>query len=280
MRRRLLWLVAAGLLAGSGAIGAGWLYQRRQLTALQEDLIRAGRQSAGIAVWQPESLPAPVARYFRFALPEAMPIRIVRLRQRGTVRTDLESDRWMPFTADHLVAPAAIGFLWNARVEIAPLLHVRVRDALSGGQGSGKVDLLSAFTISAAGGTPEMNSGALHRFLAEAVWYPTALIPSERLQWSPIDATRALATLRGGDVSVSLEFRFGESGEVTGIYTPGRWGTFDGGYQQRGWEGYFRKYARMSGILVPEEGEVGWYLDGQWQSVWRGTVTAFQIEAR
>src|SRR5688572_7450692 len=42
--------------------------------------------------------------------------------------------------------------------------------------GSGHVGLLSAFAVSAAAATPEMNSGSLHRYLAEAVWYPTALL--------------------------------------------------------------------------------------------------------
>jgi hypothetical protein len=138
-------------------------------------------------------------------------------QQIGTLRTDVRSDRWMPFEAEHLVAPATIGFLWNARVNVAPLLHVRVRDAFLAGQGSGNVSLLSAFNVSADGGTPEMNSGSLHRFLAEAVWYPTALLPSPKLQWSPIHANRARDAHDAG-LTVSLEFRFAETGEVTGIY--------------------------------------------------------------
>jgi hypothetical protein len=80
--------------------------------------------------------------------------------------------------------------VWNARVQVAPLVHVCVRDALIEGKGSGQVSLLSAFTMNAAADTPEMNSGSLHRYLAEAVWYPTALLPSSQLMWSALDATR------------------------------------------------------------------------------------------
>ena len=61
-------------------------------------------------------------------------------------------------------------FLWTARAEIAPLLHVPVKDSLVGGQGSGQVALLSAVPVASADATLEMNSGSLHRFLAEAVW--------------------------------------------------------------------------------------------------------------
>ena len=184
----------------------------------------------------------------------------------------------MPFEAQHLVAPHADGFLWNARVALAPLLHVRVRDGFIDGQGSGQVSLFSAFTVSSDAGSPQINSGALHRFLAEAVWYPTALLPSSKLQWSGIDATTAVASLTEHGVAVSLEFRFAETGEVTGIYTPARWGKFSGGYEQRPWEGHFRNYEQRAGVWIPREGEVGWYVDDQWYSVWKGTVVAFDTE--
>jgi hypothetical protein len=183
----------------------------------------------------------------------------------------------MSFEAEHLVVPAAAGFLWNARVRVAPFLHVRVRDALIDGIGAGQVSLLSAFTVGAAAGGVEMNSGSLHRYLAEAVWYPTALRPGPRLQWTPIDATRALATLTNHRVSVSLEFRFAPGGEVAGIYTPARWGTFPGGYRQVPWEGHFRDYRERDGMLVPTHGEVGWYIDDEWRAVWRGTVAAYRV---
>jgi hypothetical protein len=88
-------------------------------------------------------------------------------------------------------------------------------------------------------GSPEINSGSLHRFLAEAVWYPWALLPSASLTWQPIDDSRAMATLAAGDTTVSLEFRFSPNGEVTDIYTPARWGKFDGRYAKAAWEGHF-----------------------------------------
>jgi hypothetical protein len=163
-------------------------------------------------------------------------------------------------------------------VTIAPFLHVRVRDAFLEGSGSGHVSLLSAFPVSDDAGTPEMSSGSLHRFLAEAVWYPTALLPTANLRWTPVDSRRAVATLTTHNPSVSLEFRFAATGEVTGIYTPARWGTFGGGYQQRAWEGHFRDYRARGGVVVPSGGDVGWYIGDEWQPVWRGTLTEFSTE--
>jgi uncharacterized protein DUF6544 len=262
---------------------AMWIGTRRQRSALTADterLIRAGAAHAARSAIGEQALaglPPPVARYLRLALPVEKAIQQVRITQTGTLRTDATAERWMAFEAEHLVVPAAIAFLWNARVQVAPLLHVRVRDSLIEAFGSGQVSLMSAFTVSAATGGLEMNSGSLHRYLAEAVWYPSALLPSSQLQWTPIDAMTALATLTNDGVSVSLEFRFAHSGEVTGIYTPARWGTFAGGYKQVPWEGHFREYRRRDDILVPTHAEVGWYIDGEWRAVWKGTVTAYQI---
>lgn len=223
-----------------------------------------------------ESLPAPVVRYLRLALPHMRSIQRVRLKQVGSLRTDINRDRWMRFSAEHTVVPPATAFDWNARVAIAPLLHVRVRDALIGGRGSTRVSVLSALTLSAVSGTPEMNSGSLHRFLAEAVWYPSALLPSPTLAWTEIDATRALATLTDHGATVSLEFRFAETGEVTGIFTPQRWGRFPEGYRQVPWEGHFRDYRDRGGAVVPTEGDVGWYVGDEWRAVWKGSITRYE----
>ena len=274
-------LAVLGFLAAGFAIATviGAHRQQRGLAAQIDRLERLASSEAHVSLTQRRNeLPEPVARYLRWSLAQSNPIRTIRLKQVGTLRTDVQSARWLPFEAEHRVAPHGIGFVWNARVKIVPLLHVRVRDAYIEGEGSGQVALLSALPVSRASGTPAMNSGSLHRFLAEAVWYPTALLPSEKLRWDAIDANRALATLTDHGISVSLQFRFAETGEVTGIYTPGRWGTFGGRYEQRPWEGHFRHYAERDGVLVPTEGDVGWYVDGTWHPVWMGRITEFDVE--
>ena len=261
-----------------------WIGRRRQENEremLIERLTRATHASpaAPVDLREIDDVPVPVARYLRHALGSHRSLALVRLEQLGTLRTDVRSARWMPFRAEHIIAPHAPGFLWNARVRIAPQLHVRVRDSLVDGRGSGQVSLLSALTVAEDAGTPEMHSGSLHRYLAEAVWCPTALLPSATLQWSPIDSNSSLATLSDRGMSVSLEFRFSDAGEVTGIYTPARWGSFDGGYKQAPWEGHFRKYEEKLGLFVPTEGDVGWYFDDKWHVVWQGRITAFDLRS-
>jgi hypothetical protein len=225
------------------------------------------------------ALPPPVARYLKHVLRNEQPlIRVARLKQTGKLRTDTRSTRWLSFRAEQVVMPDVPGFVWNARVSLLPLVHLRVRDAYVGGQGSGKVSLWSAFTVAADSGRRELNSGALHRYLAEAVWYPTALLPSDALQWSALDDRKARATLTDSGETVSLEFWFNDQDEVTGVYSDGRWGKFGKDYRQTPWEGHFQNYQEQRGMLVPSEGEVGWYSSGEWAKVWEGKTTDVRYE--
>lgn len=249
--------------------------QHQAVGTLADALEKASKDKAGSSDvtigWK--SLPPSVQRYIHMALPDGCKtIVLARLRQEGRLRTDAKSKCWMPFTAVQTIAPTTAGFLWDARVGGIPGFHIQVLDSLVDGRGVGQVSLCSAIRIASDGGTPEMNSGALHRFLAEAVWSPTALLPSERLRWSAIDDNMACATLTAKGVTVSLEFRFNAAGEVVGIFTPGRWGSFGGRYVQKPWEGHFRDYVTVQGMRVPTHGEVGWYDDGVWGQVWVGKL--------
>lgn len=226
-----------------------------------------------------DAAPAPVQRYLRHVLPAGQPIFVSgRFRQAGTLRTSPRADRWMDFTAEQVLTAPAPGFAWDARVALMPLVHLQVLDSYQQGVGSGQVRLFSLVPMGSDRGTPELNSGALHRYLAEAVWFPVALLPRPGLRWTAVDDRRALATLTDHGTTVSLEFRFNAADEVEGVYSPGRWGSFEGGYQQVAWEGHFRDYFTQDGMRIPRYGEVGWYDQGTWQAVWKGRVEAAAFE--
>lgn len=268
----------------AGAVGLLLVGQARESShadAMAEGLIRDAARPASIFVDFAvlADLPPPVARYFRYALTDGQPmIRKARMRQSGVLRTAMTSETWLSFSADHLIVPPATGFLWNARVVLPLAMHLRVLDGYVAGEGSGRVTFMSAFAAATESGLPELDAGALHRYLAEAVWAPTALLPQAGVVWTPIDERSALATLSNRGTTVSLEFRFGDDGAVTGIYTPARFGHFDGAYREAPWEGHFRDYILHSGMRVPRHGEVGWYDNGELRLVWEGSVIDLHYE--
>ncbi len=268
------------LLAGV-VVRLGQVRQGEKTAALQERLEHSACRSVsqGIDLESLDTLPPPVRRYFRHVLTEGQPlIRLVRLHQSGRLRPRVQADKWLPFSAEQRVVPAARSFVWNARLAMPLAGHVRIVDSYIEGQGFARLSLLSAFTLAADTDRAELNAGELHRYLAEGVWFPTALLPQSGVTWTPLDEQIVLATLTDHETTVSLEFRFDARDEVIGIYSPGRFGRFDGAYRRLPWEGHFRDYRMQGGMRIPLYGEVGWYLDGALQLVWKGELVRVDYE--
>ena len=72
--------------------------------------------------------------------------------------------------------------------------------------------ILGLVPVVNAADDPQLRAGALQRYLAESVWFPTALLPSEGLRWTPVDEAHARATLTDHGISVTLEFEFAPGG--------------------------------------------------------------------
>jgi|KBSSwiStaDraftv2_1062776.scaffolds.fasta_scaffold40122_4 hypothetical protein len=269
------------------AIAAGAIYvpiQARQWTretAAATSALTAAvpRSLPAVSFEQLATLPPPVARYLRLALQNGQPrVASVRLEQSGRLRTGVESEQWLDFTAEETIAPEARGFVWDARLQLMPFVHAGIRDIYVGGVGDGRVALLSALTMSADRGGHELNSGELYRLLAETPWSPTLLLPSDDLSWKPIDDHRAAATLTHQGETATMEFRFNDAGEVASVYAAERPRAYSTTYVATPWEGRFSRYVTIDGMRVPSTGEVGWWVEGRWLPVWRGTVERFVVE--
>jgi hypothetical protein len=119
-----------------------------------------------------------------------------------------------------------------------------------------------------------MAAASLQRYLAEAPWAPTVLLPGGNgVRWSPIDDSSARATLIDGRTSVSIEFRFNAAGDITSVYTPARYREIRGAYVATPWEGRFTSYSDRGGMRIPTEGEVAWLLPDRRLPYWRGRLT-------
>ncbi|SER86801.1 DUF6920 family protein [Natrinema salaciae] len=221
-----------------------------------------------------DGLPAPVARYFRTVLEDGQrPVRTVRLRQRGEFRLGDRDGAWRPFEAIQHVATRPPGFVWDAEIDVAPLLSVRVLNRYARGEGLLRAKLRSTIPVASAGPSPEMNEGELVRYLAEAVWYPTALLPAHGVEWEPIDDRTAKATLEHREVTASLVFHFDDRNEVDRVTTER--------YRQETdstapWIGRFRDYESQNGRRIPTRATVGWALPDGDLPYWRATIDAIE----
>lgn len=226
-----------------------------------------------------EGLPAPVQRYFRAVLQEGQPIiAAVNVQHTGTFNMDETADRWVPFTSSQRVVTRRPGFDWDARMPMMPGLPVRVHDAYIAGEGILHASLFGLVSVMDMRGTPEVAQGELMRFFAESSWYPTALLPSQGIQWQAVDDTSATATLRDGDLELTMLFLFDENDLIEAVRAEARGRTVGKEIIPTPWEGRFSHYERRDGMLIPLEGEVAWLLPEGPKPYWRGRIANIQYE--
>ena len=226
-----------------------------------------------------DALPAPVSRYLRAVLPRGAP-RVLRARvsQRGEFLVDPAREGWRPFVATQRFATRPPGFVWDARIRVAPGVAVHVRDAFVDGEGSMRASFMGLRRLAQVEGTPEIAAGALHRYLAEAMLFPTALLPGGGVTWDALDDSHARATLTAGGTTVSLDFHFGKDGLVDGVFTPVRSRDVGGRGVPTPWRGRWWAYEEHGGMRVPTRGEAEWVLPEGPQVYWRGHVAGFEYD--
>jgi hypothetical protein len=226
-----------------------------------------------------EGLPVPVQRYFRTVLKEGQPlVTAVSVEHNGTFNMSETGEQWKSFHSKQRVITKRPGFVWEARIQMAPGITVYVHDAYVGGEGILTAKLFGLVSLVNLRGTPEVAQGELLRFFAEAAWYPTALLPSQGVQWEAVDDTSAKASLKDGETALTILFRFNESGLIESVRAEARGRTIAGRVIPTPWEGRWSHYEIRDGMLIPLDGEVAWVLPEGPKPYWRGHMHGIKYE--
>lgn len=182
---------------------------------------------------------------------------------------------WAPFTSVQHVEVWPPGFVWDARIRMAP--GPAVRDGYVRGTGTMAAAYAGPVPVVDEGGTPEMAAASLLRYLAEAAWLPTALLPASGVAWEALGDSAARATLADGATRVSMDVFFGPQGGITRILAQ-RPRDVDGVAALTPWEGHFGDYERHGGMQIPMTARVGWILPQGRHDYFRGRITAVEFD--
>lgn len=272
----------ATVLAGSmavliGLIAIGQWRWNRMTRHLVRRLVksRVDMEVSRFTIEELQGLPVPVARYFVNVLREGQPmIRSATITHEGQFQTGKSDKSWRPFVSRQVFTVRRPGFVWDARIRMLPYVSISVRDSYAAGTAWMRARIMRVFSVVNAHGKSELNSGALQRYLAELIWLPTALLPSQGIRWSPINDLSARAELTDGDITVSLQFNFNAEGECTGVYAPARYREDHGAYVPTPWQSRCHSYEVYDGIRIPTKAEVEWHLSDHELPYWRGRVTS------
>lgn len=162
-----------------------------------------------------EALPPPVKNYLKRAMPEqGLFINRIHLRQKGEIRVHDEAS-WNKFSADQYVSMNPAQFLWAATSEYWPMTPLGIITSYISGKGKTAAWLWGWVTAYENSGL-QMKAYLMLRWLGEAVWYPTALLPGEEIKWEPLtskssETRSARIIFKSGMMRVSGIFTFMKS---------------------------------------------------------------------
>jgi hypothetical protein len=271
-------VVVAALLLAVQLGGRSW---DRARVASVESLygVPADPAEPGRLVYSPdelEGLPDAVRRYFVFALQPGQPIiRRARITHSGVFRMK-PGGADMPFESTQYFSVDRPGFVWDARIGSAPVV-IRVRDSYIAGRGGILAKLGGVMSVADVEGEPHIDSGSFHRYVLEAPWYPTALLPSQGVRWEALTDSTARATMTDGDLALSMDITFAPDGRIVRVVAD-RLRDVDGAGVLTPFEAVIGDYQPVAGIMVPREGEVAWLLPEGRHAFWRGRITDIHYE--
>ncbi len=228
-----------------------------------------------------EGLPPVVARYFSKVLNMNQPVvRRLYMEQTGSVNRGGEAEeKWVPFTAWQRLTTKRPGFVWDASMTLPPGITVRVVDSYVGGVGGLQPSVFGLIDVHGAQGSDALARNGLIRFFAECVWYPSALLPSQGVQWKAVDAQTARATMTDGALSVSLSFTFNAQDDtISRISSDERSMQVDGAMVATPWEVRLSDYQPVSGMVVPHAAEAAWLTRTGRLPYWRAKVEKLDYE--
>jgi hypothetical protein len=134
------------------------------------------------------------------------------------------------------------------------------------------------FALTQQHGTGDIARGELMRYMMEAAWYPTALLPSQGTTWQVVDANSADATMVDGNIRMTMRFTFGADGLIESARAEARGALIDGKVVMLPWGGGMSNYQVRAGMRVPLTAQAAWLPPGDIKPYWRGILTSAVYE--
>jgi hypothetical protein len=186
-------------------------------------------------------LPEPVQRYFKSILKEDQTIiDYVRLRQEGLYKSNTTSD-WVKIKGEQYTCTEKPAFVWKGETS----LFTR-RDMYLNNSGFMTITKKAIFSTTKLK-NKQLDEIELQKWVCDAVWYPTSLLPNNYIQWLPIDQYKAKLVFKYLEVSFEFLVTFNEIGEIIQMETY----RFHGKKDKVLWMVQMQDYKWMNGIKIP-----------------------------
>jgi len=238
---------------------ATWKFNRRVERDVRQ-MLTANEASNNliVSIDMLADLPQPVKKWvLKSGIVGKEKIRTVYLTQKGLMRTNPKTDKWVPTTAEQYFTIDRPGFVWKVQMNMMSMVPVVGEDRYVDGRGHMTIKAFSLINIVDDGGD-KIDQGTLQRYLAEIGWFPSAAL-SPYIRWEGVNDTTGKATMQYKGISGSVTFHFNSEGDlVAGTADRYMGGANDATLEK--WVVTSKGYAEMSGIRMPVKSEATWKL--------------------
>jgi len=248
-------IILVGIIIGYGA----WGFNTMAKNELETFAIPAASEKKVVTKEMLSGLPPIIQKWFeRSNVIGKEIIYSVHLKQIGEMRTT-PAGKWMPVEAEQWFKTEKPGFIWIADVMAAPGIHLAGRDKYENGKGQMLIKLLSLIPVADTKGK-ETDQGAMLRYLAEMIWFPSAAL-NDYINWEQIDSTTAKATITYGGITASGLFKFDVNGDMVSFEAKRYYDRKDGATL----EDWFiqiepNSYKEFEDVRIPARPAVTWKL--------------------
>lgn len=249
-RPLLITLCVIGILLIVLLLGKMNLYLKfkKQVAALYKNAENISSRT--YSVKQLDGLPEPVQRYFNYVLKDGQPyISTVRVTHNGYFKTDLKKG-FIKISGEQYFSTHKPQFIWKGKTTL-----FTARDLFIDDNGGLMVTLFNVLNVVNAKGS-HYDEGELQRWLAESVWFPTNLLPSDYVKWSAIDADVAKLSFHYNAVAFDFRVRFNAIGEIIEMEGE-RFMTVD---KKEIWVCKMANYQERNGVKIPISDQAIWRL--------------------
>jgi hypothetical protein len=207
-----------------------------------------------------EDQPNLVKRFFRSVVSDSILIpKFVTIEQSAQFKTDVNSD-WKQLKATQYFSTELANFIWVSEMKTSKFFWVNAIDSYINGKGNMLIKLNSSITVADSWGI-ELDKSGLFRYISEAVFFPTKLLPTKNLLWNILDSNLAEIKFTNSANSIVAKLYFDTEYKITKIETYDKYRALGENFEKSLYTVYFSNYKTVNNhFKVPKKMEVEWDL--------------------
>ncbi len=209
---------------------------------------------------QIQNEPKLIQKFYKKVVDDSSPIpNFITLNQSGEIKTE-ENSNWLKIKSTEYFTSQKPNLLWDAEIGNSKFFWIEIVDSYLRRKGNTLIKINSSVTIGDSWGI-EIDKSNLFKYLSEAVYFPTSLLPSKNLKWNILDSNIAEIKFTDDKTSVVAKLFFNNDGTISNIETLDKFRPMNDNYKESLFTIYFSNYKKYNSFLIPTYCEVEWDLE-------------------